>query len=582
MSASMPEKNHTPAILLAGGVIALAGVIAYRNTFTAPFVFDAGSIIAYNPTLRHLGSAWSPPHDGSTVDGRPLLNVSLALNYAFGGAQVGSYHALNLLIHILAGLVLFGLVRRTLAAATGILRLRSAIDAKAETNRWSASPCLFAFAVALLWTLHPLQTAAVTYVVQRAESLMGLCYFLTLYCFLRGAEAATRRGAWGWFGAAWLACLGGMATKEVMVSAPVMVFLYDRTFLGGTFREAWRRRRGAHLALASTWILLAALEFGTAGRNGTAGFAVNLPWSSYLLTQVYAIAHYLRLAFWPRGLVFDYGRAVVTQGSLLIPAALVVALLAGATLVALVRRPVCGFLGFWFFGILAPTSLVPVATQTMAEHRMYLPLAALIVLAVAAVVQLAGRASLPIFLALAAGLGAATVHRNGAYRSEMALWGDTVAKDPRNARAHNNLGNALFLADRIPEAAEEYARALAIQPDDNPEAHYNLGSCFLQEGRLPEAIRELSEAVRVGYGPAHNNLGKALAESGRLDEGRQEFQAALRTDPNDAEAHNNLGAIWTLLGRRTEAIAEYEEALRLKPDFPDARAALDHLRATAP
>src|SRR6185369_8786768 len=107
---------------------------------------------------------------GTTVSGRPLVNLSLALNYAISGSNVWSYHALNILIHLAAGLVLFGLVRRTL----------STFNFQAST----ASAC----AVALLWTLHPLQTESVTYVVQRAESLMGLCYLLTLYGFIRGTE----------------------------------------------------------------------------------------------------------------------------------------------------------------------------------------------------------------------------------------------------------------------------------------------------------------------------------------------------------------------------------------------------------
>ena len=101
-----------------------------------------------------------------------------------------------------------------------------------------------------------------------------------------------------------------MATKEVMVSAPLLVFLYDRTFIAGSFREAWRRRRGFHLALASTWILLGWLAIGTGGRSGTAGLAANLPWRDYVLTQAYAIVRYLRLALWPHPLVFDYGTTV--------------------------------------------------------------------------------------------------------------------------------------------------------------------------------------------------------------------------------------------------------------------------------
>ena len=140
------------------------------------FVFLDVADIVDNPTIRHLGQlgrVLSPPAAGGlTVGGRPVVNLTLALNYAFGGTNVWGYHALNLLIHILAGLALFGVVRRTPPRST-----------------------LFAFAVALLWTVHPLQTESVTYIIQRAESLMGLFYLLTLYCFIRYADETLARSA---------------------------------------------------------------------------------------------------------------------------------------------------------------------------------------------------------------------------------------------------------------------------------------------------------------------------------------------------------------------------------------------------
>ena len=100
----------------------------------------------------------------------------------------------------------------------------------------------------------PLQTESVTYIIQRTEALVGLFYLLTLYCVIRGA---TSRRSMSWYAAAVAACLLGMATKEVMATAPVIVLLYDRTFLAGSFREAWRRRYGLYLALAATWGVVA-------------------------------------------------------------------------------------------------------------------------------------------------------------------------------------------------------------------------------------------------------------------------------------------------------------------------------------
>ena len=164
-----------------------------------------------------------------------------------------------------------------------------------------------------------------------------------------------------------------------MASAPLMVLLYDRTFLAGSFREALRRRWGLYVGLAATWLLLAVLVIGSAGRGGSAGFGLEIsPWE-YALTQCGAIPHYLRLCFWPTGLCLDYGDSVVQSLWAVLPQAIGVVALVALTVVGVVALAGGGLLGAFFLAVLAPTSsIVPVATQTVAEHRMYLPLAAVV------------------------------------------------------------------------------------------------------------------------------------------------------------------------------------------------------------
>jgi len=201
-------------LLLAGALLALAALAAYANTFSCPFIFDDVPAITDNATIRHLGrlgEVLAPPaKDGSSVSGRPMVNLSLAVDYAISGTRVGSYHATNLAIHLLAVLALFGIVRRTLVRFG-----------------WGDATRV-AFLSALLWAVHPLLTESVTCVVQRTESLMGLFYLLTLYGFIRGTEAddgAGRGRGLRWYGFAWLACVFGTATKEVTVTAPVILLL---------------------------------------------------------------------------------------------------------------------------------------------------------------------------------------------------------------------------------------------------------------------------------------------------------------------------------------------------------------------
>ncbi|HUJ45416.1 MAG TPA: tetratricopeptide repeat protein, partial [Opitutaceae bacterium] len=595
--------------VFAGTVLVFSAFAVYANSFSGSFIFDDLLSIPQNPTIRSLLTSLTPPGGGVTVTGRPLLNLSFALNYALSGDQVWSYHALNLLIHILSGLTLFGIVRRTLALVGRVVpnppgagsdRSDRRVGDNAPYLSIAGDAAWLAFAVALLWTLHPLQTESVTYIVQRAESLMGLFYLLTLYCFIRAAtdaesgfpnhkdiETQSRSeriqvlavpfclcGAKQWIGCwsvlAFVACLLGMATKEVMVTAPVLVFLYDRTFVAGTFRDAWRRRWRVHLALSATWIPLTGLVLHAANRGGTAGFGVGVSFWTYAPTQFQAVSHYLWLSAWPHPLIADYGAKWVQSVADWAPYAVVVVLLAAGTLMALSRRPRLGFLGAWFFAILAPTSLVPGARQTLAEHRMYIALAPVVVLAVLGGYAWLGRRGRLVLVLVAAGLGWMTFQRNAVYQSDEAMWREAVAERPGNVAARNNYGNVLAQAGRREEALAQYAEAIRLEPDD-AEAYYNTGNALKRLGRLPEAIAHYEQALRVNPNmpDAQTALGSALEDAGRGDEAIAHYEQALRLDPHFTDAHNDLGLALAAAGRLPEAIAHYEQALQINPALAD-------------
>src|ERR1022692_210343 len=375
-----------------------------------------------------------------------------------------------------------------------------------------------------------------------------------------------------------------------MVTAPLLVFLYDRTFISGSFSGAWRRNWPPYLALAATLLLLVEGVVGLR-RRGTVfgvGFGGGVAWWDYGLTECRAIVKYLVLGFWPHPLVFDYGKCVPCRLSEVWPYALVLASLLGATAVALRRSPAAGFAASWFFLILAPTSsIVPLVGQSMAENRPYLSLAGLAALTVVGAFALVGRWSLAVFAAVAVCLGLGTVRRNQDYVSELAIWTDTVAKSPGNTRAHNNLGDVLLnLPGRLSDAVAQYQEALRLDAD-NVYAHNNLGNAWRKiPGRLDDAIAQYEEALRLrpDFVEAHINLGNTLAKSpGRLNEAIAQFEDALRLSPHYAVAHNNLGnALTNVPGRLNEAIAQYEEALRLKPDYFDAHYNLAKALANLP
>ena len=547
------------------GLIVAAAAGAYATSFFGAFQFDDIPAILENPTVRHLwplGIPLRPPPGALTVSGRPILNLSLALNYAVSGYHPWSYHAFNLLIHIGVALVLFGIVKRTLAGTGG------------------PKPAVSALAVALIWAVHPLTTETVTYIVQRAESLMALFYLLTLYCFIRSIDPARPGRNVGWKALAILACWLGVGTKEVMVSAPVAVLLYDRIFVAKSWRGAWRARRGFYLSLVASWAPLIWLVAGTGwDRGGTAGFRVGVSWGGYWLSQGEAMARYLGLVLWPHPLTIDYGPPSA-------PAAVAYALVAlvlvafVATAVACVRGRPWAFLAGLCFLVLAPTSVIPGVLQYAAEHRMYLPLAAAVTAVVLGIQAAAARWVVPgrartrglvsLLIVVVAGLGTATAMRNRVYRDELSLWMDTAAKRPRSALAEANLGKALLDRGRMVEGLAICQKAVALDPM-KPAARYNLGLAYEEEKRWTDALNEFAAAAdlnpKLFYAEFH--AGRLLDRLGRPAEAERFLRAALAAAPDLAEAHGSLGVALAALGRPAEAINEFEHSLLLDPDQPE-------------
>jgi tetratricopeptide (TPR) repeat protein len=601
--------------LLSTAIIAAAIVAVYWNSFSGAMVLDDLGWIRDNASIHQLSSIGDVlfPKNMGVLGGRPLVSLSLAINYAIGGTDPAGYHAVNLAIHLMAALTLFGLVRRTLM-----------LPSLGDRFRAAATP--LALAIALLWAVHPLTTAAVTYIIQRTESLMALLYLVTLYCFVRGATTSAEHPLARrlWYAASVLACALGMVTKEVMFTAPLVALLYDSFFLAGSFRRALSERRWLYGCLAATWSLGGLMLWLTGFHGGTTGFGVTtFTWQSYALTQPGVILHYFQVAFWPAGLSLDYGwPAAKSFWQIVIPGTVVLALL-GATILGLIKRSPLGFLGACFFLILAPTSsFIPIKDAAF-DDRMYLSLAVLAVFVVVGFYAiwnkltsndrepansgLALRWLVPAALLTAgvAGLGWGTIERNRDFRSEEAIWHDVMAKRPGNWRSyaslahaaaesgnqtkaielyrlalernpqepqvHLELGDALSSRDEADEAIDHYRQAVKLQPD-SALVNNALGQALVKKGQSDEAIARLGEAVRLepDNSAAHNNLAAALLMRERFDEAIQHAESALAIDPNFALAHTNLGIALMAKGRFDEAAAQLREALAIAPWLSEA------------
>ncbi len=624
---------RNPPFFLTALLITVAGLIVYANSFFTPFIFDDTNHISYNPRIQQL---W-PLTQVIANTNRPVVDLSLAINYAFGGLQPFGYHLINWIVHILAAIVLAAIVRRTLCNSIFPQRYQ-------ELSGW------FALVVAVIWMVHPLQTQSVTYTIQRAESMMGLFFLLTLYSVIRSADGLKR-----WEGAALVFCALGMGCKEVMVTAPLIVAIYDRIFLAKIWKEVIAQRGWMYVGLAATWLFLWQLVHTVRDNSANAGwhFAGASPFS-YALTQTKVIAHYLKLSFAPRHLCLDYDESMMTSVGEGILFVVMIGIFLSGTLWALWKNPPLGFLGIWFLLILSPTSSFFPIGDMIVEHRMYLPLAAIVVLAVVIgdfglqklqmSKTLRANCARGIVIALVIALGWRTIQRNRDYRSETAMWANVVAQSPDNARARLNLGNALAKEKQWDSAIEQYRqgfklnpayekipynlalslaqtgkwleaqqmleKAIQLKPDfmeaynelgdlltqqkkwdeakrwfrqlidtypQKPEGYAYMGFVFSQEGKISEAINFYEQALKISpeYFPAHYNLALAMAEHGDIDRAIEEFSAVVKIQPKHVTANFNLGNMFAQKGDIKKAIGYYTETVRLNPQFSEARQRLE-------
>jgi Flp pilus assembly protein TadD len=556
--------------------VALIGAtfLAYVPALRAPFVMDDESAIAESV------SAHASVPAGSPVSGRPVVRLSLAANYALnallgvdqrrdpdGPNKTVGFRLLNVLFHLCTGALLFGLMRR-------------AMRERSIPRDWRNIADPLAAVVCTIWLLHPIQTEAIDYVVQRTELLASLFYVATLYGSLRAWDATTGPRRVGWYLSAIVACALGVGSKEIAISAPLAVVLYDRAFRLTEWRALRRPGNGRgwfYIALAAACAATFAFV-ALGGRGNTAGFHGGMTWYGYLYTQCWAIAHYLRLVMWPNALVIDYGEKLITGGRG-VPGALLLALFALVTLAAWKRLPKYGwfaFLGTEFFLLLGPSSsFVPVRTEIAAERRIYLALANVLVLAVVGAEWLRRTyfntvSALRMGLAvggLALALAVTTAVRSRTYVTSERLWRDAVAKVPDNPRAKVNLGHALAI-ERPPKYAEAETVLRRAMAQDTTCRHgcAQLASVLAAQGRSAEAIALLEHTLASEPNDvvAEGRLAFTQMRAGSFDQAVAHLDHMASTHPSE-HLFVVLGVANLAIQRQQDAMAALQAASNLNP-----------------
>jgi tetratricopeptide (TPR) repeat protein len=575
-----PRSGFRP-LKISALLVAIVAII-YVNSLAAPFLFDDLLFVGKDGIIRQ---AWD--WDSWRYLNRGFTTWTLQWNYEVGrGFYPWQYRLTNVVIHIAAGLTLFGLVRRTLLLPGAGVQANARNATEGGPNRdateevpssgFSERADWFAAAVAILWLVHPLQTQAVTYVVQRYESLMALFFLLTMYFTVRGSQSNKPRD---WYIAAFVACMLGALSKEVIAVCPLVLLLYDRAFLARSWRQVWRARWPlyAALTLPVAFLLVVTREAFGSARDKAVGFGMdNISAWEYLRSQPGVILHYLRLAYWPDRLILDYGWPVAQSPLEIYGLGAVILLLVGLSVWAMWKSPKVGTLGLAFFLILAPTSSILPIKDLAFEHRMYLPLAAVIILTVLAAEQLLMRLKLPaavqghaalVLVAVAAGgLSLRTMLRNRDYADSVAIWRQCIENNPAHARPYRILAD-VYAKDHPDVAIEFYQEALARHPDWG-WMWIDLGNAQFKRNNIAAACEAYEHAARIKPDliESHLNLSRLRMKLGNFAGAIAAVEQALAREPADASALKQLA--WLLTTSADDAARDGRRALVILAKVP--------------
>ena len=522
--------------LLTAALLAIGIGAAYSNSLSVGFEFDDVYLLTNNPSIRSLRNIprfFYDPFTLTTVrenaDLRPVLQITYALNHAISGLRPWSYHAVNMVLHLVAALLVFRIVRDHL---------------------WPG-PALVPAAAALFFALAPLNSQTLDYMSARSALLCTTLYLAAFWCVLR-------RRQWP---AALLHALA-LLTKAIAVTLPAVIVAYDflyrdrarcPTVLG--YVRDWRRV--VRLVLAPVVLDLAYLLYRRLllppWVSETFHQSFTTPWL-WFMSEWSAQLYYVRLFLWPDALSIDHDFPYAFsffQARAWLALCVIVAWIAVA-LRSAARRPLVAFATLWFFITLAPESSFAPLAEVVNDHRPYiassLGLSVLLAWLIHEASSRLRERQQPAFVLACLVLCAVTIpitrHRNWQWQDSVRLWTDAAEKSPGNGRAWMNAGLALMDRGQLAEARRHFERARASNPG-YAYVYMNISVLEAREGHLDAALHAADEAVRLnpGLAPAHYYRGRVLEKLGRTEEAAAAYGQALAIDPRHLEASNAVARL---------------------------------------
>lgn len=569
LSSAMIEKQpliKKYAVIL----IAVVGILAYVNSFNNSFQFDDGYHIIDGQKIKKMENVLRPSH-WMAVNNRPLSFFTLAVDYKMadkdeaGRPSPVGFHISNLIFHILAGFMAFLLAMEIMSLS---------IFKKNKVIR--DYHVLIALATAFIFVAHPIQTQAVTYIVQRMAVLAGMFYMWSIVLYIRGRKAhldPNLTKAWkpyAYYAGAFAAGVLGFLSKQNAITFPIAFLMVELFFI----RKENEKIDKTFLIAASSaigLIFILGIIIGGIPREFD-----RISRSQYLFTQFRVLIKYWQLLFLPINQHLDYywpisqklweTKELVSLGILLVTMALGVWLF-------IKRWYIVSFGIFWFYLTLSlESSIIPIR-DVIFEHRLYSAVFGFgFAISYLAFYFLSPKnIKYPVIILsviIIAYIGA-SIKRNSVWKNPLTLWSDSVKKDPKRERAHYWLATYYMEKKDIENAMKSYNTSIECNPGF-PLAYNGRGNVKKENNDLKGAVEDYTRAIKLdpNYITAYYNRGIAYASLNKFDKAIADYDRSIKLGNKSSAIYYNRGNAKRKNKDYKGAIEDYTISLRMEPKFP--------------
>ena len=579
-----PSISYCRKVVFTILAIAILILSIYGNSFNSSWHFDDEPNITDNPNLhlkeitlenikRTIFSDRNNPH----VLYRPIACLSFGLNHYFGGLDAFGYHLVNIFIHLISSIFLFLFIYHTLNLPS--------LKTKYTTHSYS-----IALLSTILWAINPIQTQAVTYIVQRMASMAGMFYIMSMYFYLKARTTGTRNKKAISFIVCFVSFVMAFGSKENAAMLPLSIFLYEILLLQEITVKNIRKNLNIFFIVTGAILILGFIYIYIHGGNmfsflngyENRGFTLG----QRLLTEPRVIIYYISLLFYPMPNRLCITHVISPSHGLLHPpttllSILLILFILSAAAVKSKKWPlICYCIIFFFLNHVIESAIFPL--ELIFEHRNYLPsmlfFVPVSILAVRAIQYYSAKPGMQSIISafivlIIIGFGHSTFMRNFIWKTEESLWIDAVDKNPNSIRAHHNLGRYYADNGATEKAILEYRYALKLKPETYGEksylTHYNLGLAYMAVAEDKKAMQQFQKAIDLfpRFADAYCDMAIIMTKKGNYRKAYDNLITSLTYNKNSPQAHNNLGCLLIKRKDYKNAIIELQKALKLKKGY---------------